>query len=91
MKVLLYTEGLKKVGKSGLGKAVQHQINALEENHIEYSLDPKYLNSAYCLTAVVENWIVLTKMEKMTQNCLKKQKKWEKRLYTMHILPKKIL
>ena len=41
MKVLLYTEGLKKVGKSGLGKAVQHQINALEENHIEYSLDPK--------------------------------------------------
>lgn len=36
----------------------------------------KYLNSAYCLTTVVENWIVLTKMEKMTQNCLKKQKIW---------------
>lgn len=25
MKVLLYTEGLKVVGKSGLGKAINHQ------------------------------------------------------------------
>lgn len=41
MKVLLYTEGLKKIGKSGLGKAVKHQIKALEDNHIEYTLDPK--------------------------------------------------
>ena len=41
MKVLLYTEGLKKIGKSGLGKAVKHQIRALEDNNIEYSLDPK--------------------------------------------------
>ena len=43
MKVLLYTEGLKTIGKSGLGKAVSHQINSLEENDIEYSLDPKDL------------------------------------------------
>ena len=41
MKVLLYTEGLKNIGKSGLGKAVKHQIKALEDNHIEYTLDPK--------------------------------------------------
>lgn len=41
MKVLLYTEGLKSIGKSGLGKAVKHQMNALEENQIPYSLDPK--------------------------------------------------
>lgn len=41
MKVLLYTEGLKHIGKSGLGKAVQHQIKALEDNHIEYTLNPK--------------------------------------------------
>ena len=41
MKILLYTEGLKKIGKSGLGKAVQHQINALEEHSVEYTLNPK--------------------------------------------------
>ena len=41
MKVLLYTEGLKTIGKSGLGKAVGHQIKALEDNHIDYTLDPK--------------------------------------------------
>ena len=41
MKVLLYTEGLKTIDKSGLGKAVKHQIRALEDNNIEYSLSPK--------------------------------------------------
>lgn len=41
MKVLLYTEGLKKIGKSGLGKAVKHQIKALEDNNIEYTTDYK--------------------------------------------------
>lgn len=41
MKVLLYTEFKNKIGKSGLGKAINHQINALKENKIEYTLDPK--------------------------------------------------
>lgn len=41
MKVLLYTEGIKTIGKSGLGKAVQHQMQALEDNHIAYTLNPK--------------------------------------------------
>ena len=41
MKVLLYTEGLKTIGKSGLGKAIKHQMTALENEHIEYNLDPK--------------------------------------------------
>ena len=45
MKILLYTEGLKTVGKSGLGKAVEHQINALEKNHIEYTCDPKEIKN----------------------------------------------
>ena len=36
MKVLLYTEGEKVVGKSGLGKAIKHQMKALSENKIEY-------------------------------------------------------
>ena len=31
MKVLLYTEGYKTISKSGLGKAIKHQMRALEE------------------------------------------------------------
>ena len=41
MKILLYTEGLKHIGKSGLGKALKHQMKALEENNIDYTLNPK--------------------------------------------------
>lgn len=37
MKVLLYTEGLKVVGKSGLGKAINHQKKALESVGIPYT------------------------------------------------------
>ncbi len=39
MKVLLYTEGLKYVGKSGLGKAINHQMRALDSVKIPYTLD----------------------------------------------------
>ena len=41
MKVLLYSEGLKVVGKSGLGKAIKHQVKALEYKGINYTLNPK--------------------------------------------------
>lgn len=41
MKVLLYTEGLKTVGKSGLGKAIKHQMKALEYANIPYTLNPQ--------------------------------------------------
>ena len=41
MKILLYAEGLKTIGKSGLGKAIQHQMKALEDENIEYTLNPK--------------------------------------------------
>lgn len=41
MKVLLYTEGLKTIGRSGLGKAIQHQIKALKYENIEYTLNTK--------------------------------------------------
>lgn len=40
MKVLLYTENEEMIGKSGLGKAIKHQMRALEENKIEYTTDP---------------------------------------------------
>ena len=41
MKVLLYSEGLKKIKNSGLGKAINHQIDALKNSDIEYTLDSK--------------------------------------------------
>lgn len=41
MKVLLYAEGEKVIGKSGLGKAIKHQQKALEEVHVSYTLNPK--------------------------------------------------
>ena len=39
MKVLLYSEGLKVIGVSGLGKAIKHQMRALELEHIPYTTD----------------------------------------------------
>ncbi len=41
MKVLLYAEGEKIIGKSGLGKAIKHQQKALESCGVEYTMDPK--------------------------------------------------
>ena len=41
MKVLLYTEGEKLFSKSGLGKAIKHQMKALEYEHIEYTTNLK--------------------------------------------------
>lgn len=40
MKVLLYTEMEKKVRKSGLGKAIEHQKTALTNEGIEYTTNP---------------------------------------------------
>lgn len=40
MKVLLYTEMEKKVRKSGLGKAIEHQKTALRNEGIEYTTNP---------------------------------------------------
>ncbi len=39
MKVLLYTEGEKIFSKSGLGKAIYHQMRALDYENIEYTTD----------------------------------------------------
>ena len=41
MKVLLYTENEKILSKSGLGKAIKHQMNALKAVNIEYTTNPK--------------------------------------------------
>lgn len=41
MKVLLYTENEHMVGKSGLGKAIKHQMKALDSVGIKYTTNPK--------------------------------------------------
>ena len=41
MKVLLYTENEKLIGKSGLGKAIKHQMKALELVGVEYTTNPE--------------------------------------------------
>ena len=41
MKVLLYTEGEKLFSKSGLGKAIKHQMRALSYENIPYTTDIK--------------------------------------------------
>lgn len=41
MKVLLYFEGEKYISKSGIGRAMKHQIAALTSQGIDYTLDPK--------------------------------------------------
>ena len=41
MKVLLYTEGEKMFSKSGLGKAIKHQMRALDYEGVEYTTNLK--------------------------------------------------
>lgn len=41
MKIFLYTENEKLVGKSGLGKAIKHQMKALELVGVDYTTNPK--------------------------------------------------
>lgn len=40
MKVLLYSEGMKWIKKSGLGRAIEHQKGALKSVGLEYTTDP---------------------------------------------------
>ena len=41
MKVLLYFESIDKIKKSGIGRAMRHQITALESAGVDYTIDPK--------------------------------------------------
>ena len=70
MKVLLYTELEKKIGKSGLGKAIKHQQKALESQGIEWTQDKKCTD--YDLLHV--NWYG-TGSRRMARKAHKKGKK----------------
>lgn len=41
MKVLLHSDKLKQIEKSGVGRAIKHQMKALELNNIKYTTDKK--------------------------------------------------
>ena len=55
MKVLLYTEGLKAIGKSGLGKAIEHQKRALDLVCVDYTLHnhDDYDDGEHCVQQLV--------------------------------------
>lgn len=65
MKVLLYFENEKTIRKSGIGRALKHQIKACELNNIEYTLDPKdSYDIAHINTYMFNSYRVLRKSQK---------------------------
>ena len=65
MKVLLYAEGLKVIGVSGLGKAIKHQMKALELENIPYTTD---INATYDIahinTYFLKSYFLAKKLKK---------------------------
>ena len=65
MKVLLYFEGQEAIKTSGIGRALSHQIRALESQGIEYTLNPKdNFDIAHINTLWAKSGAVLRKCKK---------------------------
>ena len=65
MKVLLYFENEKSIRKSGIGRALKHQIRACQMSGIEYTLDPKdTYDIAHINTYMFNSYRVLRKCQK---------------------------
>lgn len=80
MKILLYAEGLKTIGKSGLGKAILHQKKALDYMNIPYTTDPHDdYDILHINTYFLKSYFLA-----------KKAKKWARKLFIMHIPLKRI-
>ena len=66
MKVLLYFEGAEKIKKSGIGRAMRHQMTALTKAGVDFTIDPKdsydmvHINTLY------------SKSKKILKKCNKK-------------------
>ncbi len=66
MKVLLYAEGLKTIGKSGLGKAILHQEQALDYMGIEHTRNPKDdYDILHINTYFLKSYLLAKKAKKM--------------------------
>lgn len=71
MKVLLYTENEKILSKSGLGKAIKHQMNALKAVNIEYTTNPKddFRHSTYKFYGL-KSYRLAKKLKKRQKNSI---------------------
>ena len=56
MKVLLYSGAQKMIEKSGVGRAIYHQMEALDANHVEYTTNVKDDWDGFSST---EQWLCL--------------------------------
>ncbi|OOP74324.1 glycosyltransferase family 4 protein [Clostridium beijerinckii] len=65
MKILLYTGLLKFVEKSGIGRAIHHQQNALEENNILYTTDIKESYDIIQLNTIFPDSVFLAILAKL--------------------------
>jgi 1,2-diacylglycerol-3-alpha-glucose alpha-1,2-glucosyltransferase len=55
MKVLLHSDKLKTIEKSGVGRAIKHQMKALELNNVEYTFKYENVDNFEYIRAEVEN------------------------------------
>lgn len=65
MKVLLYFENEKSIRKSGIGRALRHQIRACEMSGVEYTLNPKdSFDIAHINTYMFNSYRILRRCQK---------------------------
>lgn len=65
MKVLLYFENEKSIRKSGIGRALRHQIRACEMSGVEYTLNPKdSYDIAHINTYMFNSYRILRRCQK---------------------------
>ena len=65
MRVLLFSEGKNTFSKSGVGQALNHQKEALGENNVEFTLDPKDdYDIVHINTIGIKSWKMLKKAKK---------------------------
>ena len=66
MKILLHSDKMKQIEKSGVGRAIKHQMKALELNNVDYTLD---INDDYDIihinTIFPESYLIGKKAKKM--------------------------
>lgn len=66
MKVLLHSDKMKQIEKSGVGRAIKHQMKALELNNVEYTLDPKDdYDIVHINTIFLESYLMGKKAKRM--------------------------
>ncbi len=64
MKVYIYSEAMDKIGKSGVGRAIFHQMNAAEQNGIEIVDDIKDADVVHINTVLPKSLALAKKLKK---------------------------